>query len=153
MVADPAPEKFPESVATGPGNASTQRDALPIAKWLKPQWLSALVLAAALSPLGLTATYSSLFGSMAAFLPAVFFAVFAGRKLGASSSVFLQAAVIGEMLKLTLTAVICLVVFKWVDPLAPGWFFAGMILVIMAGWVGLFRGLSSDFDHPGQRAG
>ena len=29
----------------------------------------------------------------------------------------------------------------------------GMILVIMAGWVGLFRGLSSDFDHPGPRAG
>jgi len=35
------------------------------------------------------------------------------------------------------------VTFRWVDPLAPGWFFAGMILVIIAGWAGLYRGLNS----------
>jgi len=143
MEADPAPEKLPEPESNGFGSAGNEPVALPTGQWLKPQWLSALVLAVALSPLGLTAVYSSLFGSMAALLPAVFFAIFAGRKLGASSGEFLQAAVIGEMLKLALTAVICVVTFRWVNPLAPEWFFAGMILVIIAGWAGLYRGLNS----------
>ena len=80
MEADSAPEKLHDPVSTGSGMAGTESVVLPIGTWLKPQWVSALVLAVALSPLDLTAAYSSLFGSMAAFLPAVFFAVFAGRK-------------------------------------------------------------------------
>ena len=51
-------------------------------------------------------------------------------------------AVLRRLGKLALTVVICLVVFRWVDPLAPGWFFVGMIGVIMAGWVGLYRAMS-----------
>ncbi len=133
------------AVDTAPDNHSDQAAAsgLSIGKWLRTQSLAAMVLSLALSPLGATAAYSSLFGSLAAFIPAVFFAAIAGRKIGSSSAVFLQAAVVGEALKLLLTALICVAVFRWVDPLAPGWFFVGMIVVIMAGWVGLFRGLNS----------
>jgi ATP synthase protein I len=114
-----------------------------ISKWLRTQSLAAVVLALLLIPVGHLAAISSILGSLAAFVPAVFFALIAGRKIGAGSAAFLQAAVIGEALKLLLTALICMAVFSWVHSLAPVWFFAGMIAVIMAGWIGLFRGLNS----------
>ena len=116
---------------------------LQIGKWLRTQSLVAIALALALLILGPVAAYSSLFGSLAAFIPALFFAAFTGRKIGSDSAAFLQAAVIGEVVKLLLIAVICMVVFLWVEPLAAGWFFAGMIAVIIAGWIGLFAGLNS----------
>lgn len=146
MAAGSAPEKHPDRAeARADARRGAPRAAkvgLPVGKWLKTQLAAAVFLAILLSPLGLTAIYSSLLGSMAAFVPAVFFAVYVGRKVGADSAVFLQAAVTGEALKLLLTAVICLAVFRWVKPLAPGWFFAGMIGVIVAGWAGLFRGMA-----------
>jgi ATP synthase protein I len=142
MAAGSAPEKHAVPATDGSGKAGAAEAALPVGFWLKTQLLAAAALALLLGLLGLTAAVSSLLGSMAAFLPAVFFAVYVGRKIGASSAAFLQAAVTGEALKLLLTAVICVAVFRWVDSLAPEWFFAGMILVMVAGWIGLYRGMT-----------
>jgi F0F1-type ATP synthase assembly protein I len=123
---------------TGAGTVGLQ-----IGKWLRAQSLAGILLAAVLLPVGLVAAYSALLGSLAAFMPALFFAAFTGRKIGSDSAAFLQAAVIGEAVKLILIALICTVVFLWIEPLAAGWFFAGMIVVIMSGWIGLFAGLKS----------
>jgi ATP synthase protein I len=137
MAAREAHEKRAEQAAAG-------AISLKIGKWLRIQTLVAMVLALVLLSIGPIAAYSSLFGSLAAFIPALFFAAFVGRKIGSDSAAFLQAAVIGEALKLLLIALICMAVFLWVEPLAAGWFFAGMIVVIIAGWIGLFSGLNSD---------
>ena len=111
---------------------------LQIGKWLRTQSLVAAGLAAALLAAGTVAAYSSLLGSLAAFIPALFFAAFVGRRIGSDSAAFLQAAVIGESVKLLLIAVICTAVFVWVKPLAPGWFFAGMAVTIFSGRLGFF---------------
>jgi hypothetical protein len=60
------------------------------------------------------------------------------RKFGSDSAAFLRAAVVGEGVKLLLIALICMAVFLWVEPLAAGWFFTGMIAVILAGYLCLF---------------
>jgi F0F1-type ATP synthase assembly protein I len=135
MAAGKGSENQPGLTAAGPGPS--------IGRWLRAQVLAAAGLALVLAPLGVVAVYSSMLGSLAAFVPALFFAVFAGRRIGSDSAAFLQAAVVGEALKLVLTALICMVVFILVEPLAAGWFFSGMILVIVSGWIGLFRGLNS----------
>jgi F0F1-type ATP synthase assembly protein I len=111
-----------------------------ISQSLRAQSLTGIALALALMVIGPIAAYSSLFGSLAAFVPAVVFAALVAPKIGSESEVFLRAAVIGEAVKLILTGVICAVVFVWVEPLAAGWFFAGMILVIFIGYFGLYRG-------------
>ena len=80
-----------------------------------------------------------MFGSLAAFIPALFFALFVTRKFGPDSAAFLRAVVIGEAGKLLLTALICVVVFVWVKPLAAGWFFAGMIVTVFSGRLALLQ--------------
>ncbi|MFT5139062.1 MAG: ATP synthase protein I [Lysobacterales bacterium] len=110
-----------------------------IRKSLRAQSLTAIALALGLWITSPVAAYSSLFGSLAVFIPALVFAVLVASKIGSDSAVFLSAAVIGETVKLVLTGVICTVVFVWVDPLAAGWFFAGMILVIFIGYIGLYK--------------
>ena len=105
--------------------------------WLRIQSLVAFGLAAVLLAVNPVAAYSSLFGSLAVFLPAVLFATLVGSRIGQNSAVFLRAAVLGEAGKLMLTAVLCAVVFIWVKPLAAGWFFTGMMSVLAAGWLGL----------------
>jgi len=58
-------------------------------------------------------------------------------KFGADSAAFLRAAVIGEAGKWLLTAMLCVATFVWVEPLAAGWFFTGMLVTMAAGWTGL----------------
>ena len=43
--------------------------------------------------------------------------------------------------KLFLTGLLCALVFIWVKPLAAGWFFAGMLTVMVVGWVGLAKAI------------
>ncbi len=124
------------------GTAGAGAIGLQIGKWLRTQSLAGLALAIVLIPVGMVAAYSSLLGSLAAFIPALFFAVFTGRRIGTDSAAFLQAAVIGEAVKLLLIALICMAVFLWIEPLAAGWYFVGMIVVILAGWIGLFASVS-----------
>ena len=112
-----------------------------IKRGLRFQSLTGLMLAGILmvtvSPV---AAYSSLFGSLAAFIPALIFTALVAGKIGNDSAAFLRAAVIGEAVKLLTIALICTAVFVWVKPLAAGWFFGSMILVIFIGYFGLIFG-------------
>lgn len=108
-----------------------------ISKSLRIQTLVALALVLLSLPAGPVAAYSSLFGSLAVYLPGLVFAVMVVGKLGGDSAMFLRAATLAEFAKLMLTGALCAAVFIWVKPLAPGFFFLGMIGVLAAGWVGL----------------
>ena len=104
---------------------------------LRIQTIVALLLAGGLLLIGPVAAYSSLFGSLASYIPSLFFALLVVPKFGADSVVFLRTAAIAEVVKFLLTALICMAVFIWIKPLAAGWFFAGMVAVIFSGRLGL----------------
>jgi len=106
-------------------------------KSLRIQSLAALVLAALSFLVSPVAAYSSLFGSLAVYLPGLLFTGLVMRKMGGDSAAFLRTAAVAEFGKLALTGVLCAVVFIWVKPLAAGFFFLGMIGVLVAGWIGL----------------
>ena len=108
-----------------------------IRRSLRVQSTVSLLLAGGLLLVGQVAAYSSMFGSLAAFIPALAFALFVTPKFGPDSAAFLRTVVIGEVVKIFLTALICAAVFIWVKPLAVGWFFAGMVIVIFSGRLGL----------------
>lgn len=108
---------------------------------LRIQSLTAALLAAGSLLAGPVAAYSSLFGSLAAYLPSLGFTVLVMRKMGSDSAAFLRTAVLAEFGKLVLTGLLCAVVFIWVKPLAAGFFFLGMIGVLVANWVSLARGI------------
>ena len=108
---------------------------------LRVQTLVAMVLALGLLWLGPVAAYSSLCGSLAVYLPGLLFTVLVGRKIGAGSAAFLGTAALAELGKLLLTGLLCALVFIWVRPLAPLWFFAGMLSVLATGWVGLAKAI------------
>lgn len=103
------------------------------------QSLAALALVLLSLLAGPVAAYSSLFGSLAAYVPSLVFTVLVLRNLGGDSGAFLRTALLAEFGKLALTGLICAAVFIWVKPLAPGFFFLGMIVVLAANWVGLAR--------------
>lgn len=107
--------------------------------------MTAMLLALLSLLAGPVAAYSSMFGSLAAFLPSLFYTVLVMRKLGGDSTAFLRTAVLGEFGKLVLTGVLCAAAFIWVKPLAAGFFFLGMIGVIVANWFGTAR-LTSEID-------
>jgi F0F1-type ATP synthase assembly protein I len=117
---------------------------------LRIQSLAALTLALLSFLAGQVAAYSSLLGSLAVWLPCALFTVLVLRRLGSDSVVFLRAAVLGEFGKLALTGLLCATVFIWVKPLAPGFFFLGMIGTLVAGWIGLGVGLSRELPGSGQ---
>ena len=96
--------------------------------------LAAVLLAFLLG--GPVAAYSALLGCLAAFVPGLVFTVLVMRKLGGDSAAFLRTAVVSEFGKLILAGVLCAVVFIWVKPLAAGYFFLGMIGMIIANRVG-----------------
>lgn len=106
-------------------------------KSLRIQTLVALALVLISLPAGPVAAYSSLFGSLAVYVPGLMFTVMVMRKMGGDTAVFLRTAALAEFGKLGLTGVLCAVVFIWVKPLAAGFFFLGMIGVLAAGWLGL----------------
>jgi len=104
---------------------------------LRIQSLTAMVLALLSYLAGPVAAYSSLFGSLAVFLPGLVFTILVLRKIGGDSAAFLRTAMLAEFGKLALTGVLCAVVFIYVKPLAAGFFFLGMIGVLIANWIGL----------------
>jgi F0F1-type ATP synthase assembly protein I len=104
---------------------------------LKIQSLTALVLASLSYLAGPVAAYSSLFGSLAVYLPGLVFTILVVRKIGGDSAAFLRTAMLAEFGKFALTGVLCAVVFIYVKPLAAGFFFLGMIGVLIANWIGL----------------
>lgn len=108
-----------------------------ISRGLRAQSITSMVLAGILLLVGPVAAYSSLFGSLVAFIPALFFAFLVTSKIGEDSVDFLRAAVLAEAGKLILTAVLCVAVFVGIKPLAAPWFFAGMLAAIFSGWLGM----------------
>jgi F0F1-type ATP synthase assembly protein I len=106
-------------------------------KSLRIQSLTAIGLALLSFLAGPVAAYSSLFGSLAVYLPGLLFTVLVLRKVGSDSADFLRTAMLAEFGKLALTGLLCALVFIWVKPLAAGFFFLGMIGVLVANWVGL----------------
>jgi F0F1-type ATP synthase assembly protein I len=106
---------------------------------LRLQTVVAMVQALGLLLLGPVAAYSSLCGSLAVYLPGLLFTALVGRKIGSSSAEFLGTAAWAELGKLLLTGLLCALVFIWVRPLAPVWFFTGMLTVLAAGWIGLAK--------------
>lgn len=106
-------------------------------KGLRLQSLTALVLALLSFLVSPIAAYSSIFGSLAVYLPGLMFTLVVMRKIGGDSADFLRTAALAEFGKLVLTGVLCAVVFIWVKPLAAGFFFLGMIGVLVTGWIGL----------------
>ena len=120
-----------------PTYAATTARALVVA--LRGQTLVALVLALGLLPLGPVAAYSSMCGSLVVYLPGLLFTLLVARKMGTDSASFLGTAAVAEFGKLLLTGVLCALVFIWVKPLAPMWFFVGMFAVLVTSWIGLAR--------------
>ena len=108
---------------------------------LRMQLLVAVAMALALLLVGPVAAYSSLFGGIAVFIPGLVFCLLVVRKLGGSSASFLGAVAMAEVGKLFLTGLLCAAVFIWVKPLAAGWFFTGMIVVLVSSWVGLAKAI------------
>jgi F0F1-type ATP synthase assembly protein I len=104
---------------------------------LRIQTLVMVLLAFALLLVGPVAAYSSLFGGLVVYVPGLIFTVLVVRKIGGDSAAFLGTADLAEFGKLALTGLLCAVVFIWVKPLAAGYFFLGMISVLIAGWAGL----------------
>lgn len=104
-----------------------------IKRGLRVQTVIAMLLAGGLMLYEPVAAYSSMFGSLAAFLPSLVFALLVGPKIGPDSTTFLRTVVVAEALKIMVTAVICVLVFVYVKPLAAGWFFIAMLLGIFGG--------------------
>ena len=114
-----------------------------LARSLRFQSLTGILLALLLLLVSPVAAYSSLFGSLAVFLPGLMFTLLVVRKMGGDSATFLGTAALAEFGKLALTALLCALVFIFIKPLAAGFFFLGMMAGLVAGWVGLalaFRG-------------
>ena len=108
-----------------------------LARSLRIQFLVMVLLAFVLLLVSPVAAYSSLFGGLAVYVPGLIFTVLVVRKIGGDSAAFLGTAALAEFGKLALTGVLCAVVFIWVQPLAGGYFFLGMISVLIAAWAGL----------------
>ena len=108
-----------------------------VSRSLRIQSIVALILAGGLLLVGPLAAYSSIFGSLSAYLPALLFAMVVAPKFGSDSATFLRTAAVAEVAKIFLTGLLCAAVFIWVKPLSPGWFFAGMVAVIFSGRFGL----------------
>jgi F0F1-type ATP synthase assembly protein I len=106
---------------------------------LRMQTLVSLLLALGLLLIGPMAAYSSLCGSVAVYLPGLLFTMLVSRKIGGSSAAFLSTVALAEFGKFILTGVLCAVVFIWIRPLAPVWFFVGMLAVLVTGWIGLAK--------------
>ncbi len=110
---------------------------------LRVQSLTGISLAALALISGPVAAYSALAGGLAVYLPGLLFTFWVARRIGGDTVAFLRTVALAEVSKLALTGVLCAVVFVFVKPLAAGFFFLGMIGVLIASWVGLalaFRG-------------
>jgi F0F1-type ATP synthase assembly protein I len=110
---------------------------------LRIQSLTGISLALLALLAGPVAAYSTLAGCLVVYLPGLLFTILAARRMGGDTAAFLRTVALAEFVKLALVGVLCAVVFVFVKPLDAGFFFIGMIGVLIASWVGLglaFRG-------------
>jgi len=101
---------------------------------------------------GPVAAYSALLGSLAAFVPGLIFTVLVMRRLGGDSATFLRTAMVAEFGKLALVGILCAAVFIWVKPLAAGFFFLGLIGMIVANRVETALMVRNDTADARKRA-
>lgn len=109
---------------------------------LRIQSFVLLILAAVLLIMGPVPAKSALLGGLAVFFPGLIFTVVTLRKLGGDTAAFLKTATLAELGKLLLMGLLCGLVFVFVKPLAPGYFFLGMIVTMAVGWGTLIRAFS-----------
>jgi F0F1-type ATP synthase assembly protein I len=131
------------SSVTGTGIDETRGLARRLSVGLRIQSLVAILLMAGLLMVSPVAAYSSLFGSLAVYVPGMLFTMLVVRKIGGDSGAFLRTVMLGEFAKMALVGLLCAVVFIWVKPLAPGYFFLGMIMVLASSWAGLILAFRS----------
>lgn len=112
------------------------------------QSLLSLALAVLLLFVSPVAAASSLLGSLAVYLPGLMFTWLTLSKLGGDTAVFLRTAALAELAKLLLTGALSAAVFIFVKPLAPAYFFVGMIATLVAGWIGLARAFQQAEKTP-----
>lgn len=101
---------------------------------------------------GRTAAYSGLIGGMICLLPNTFLAlriIAAGMKR--EPRALLRGVYAGEAGKMMLSAMLFIVAFTLVRPLAPGWLFAGFIATQGVMWVAL-RLDKTGFEASGHDA-
>lgn len=138
MKPSPAQDKSPGHGGQADHAARTVR---ALAASLRLQSLVAVGLTLAVLPAGPVAAYSSMCGSLAVYVPGLAFTLLVARRIGGDSTAFVRTAALAEFGKLALTGVLCAAAFIWVRPLAPPAFFAGMIAMLVTGWIGLGRAL------------
>ena len=120
------------------GVKATPPQAAPnLALSLRIQSLTGISLALLALLAGPVAAYSTLAGCLVVYLPGLLFTVLAARRLGGDSAAFLRTVALAEVVKLALMGILCAMVFVFVKPLAAGFFFIGMIGVLIASWFGL----------------
>lgn len=124
-------------------NTIPQKPVPNLSLGLRIQSVTGMVLALLALWISPVAAYSTLAGGLTVYLPGLMFTVLVVRKMGGDTAAFLRTVALAEVFKLALTGILCAVVFIFVEPLAPGFFFLGMIGVLVASWAGLaaaFRG-------------
>lgn len=127
------------------GEKTTPQQPVPnLALSLRIQSLAGIALTVLALVAGPVAAYSTMAGALAVYLPGLIFTLVVARRIGGDSATFLRTAALAEFSKLALTGLLCALVFIYVKPLAAGFFFLGMIGVLIASWTGLalaFRGV------------
>jgi F0F1-type ATP synthase assembly protein I len=131
-----------QSLQENAAAAYAEKTAHALVAVLRLQTVVAVLLALGLLLMGPVAAYSSLCGSLAVYIPGMLFTVLLARKMGGSSTSFLGTAAVAEFGKLFLTGLLCALVFIWVKPLEPVWFFVGMLTVLATSWIGLAKAIS-----------
>jgi F0F1-type ATP synthase assembly protein I len=131
-----------QSLQENAAAAYAEKTAHALVAGLRLQTVVAVLLALGLLLIGPIAAYSSLCGSLAVYIPGMLFTVLLARKIGGSSTSFLGTAAVAEFGKLVLTGLLCALVFIWVKPLEPLWFFVGMLTVLATSWIGLAKAIS-----------
>jgi ATP synthase protein I len=136
-------------VSTGAGGKpQASSSALVLRVLLAQAGLTAILAAVFLSIGGPVAGYSALLGGLTAVIPNGFLALrltLPRRNRGAAGLV--RAAYVGELGKVTLTAIMFGAIFIGVRPLAAGALFTGFVGAQLATFAGFFRrGRTGDTD-------
>jgi ATP synthase protein I len=94
---------------------------------VQAQFIATLVTATLCLLVDWSAAYSVFLGGLTCAVPSFLMAWYIGHKV-AHPLLAAKYLVMGELSKLGMTALMFSAVFLWVKPLAPGYFFAGLVL-------------------------
>ena len=106
-------------------NAGTSIDRI-----IQAQFTATLLIATLCLLVDWVSAYSVFLGGLTCAVPSSFMAWYIGHKV-AHPLMALKYLVMGELSKFGMTALMFSAVFLWVKPLKPGYFFAGLVLVML----------------------